>query len=331
MVRKLTVLALLAAMGLAAITLGATRAFAAFPSRNFECLAPAGPGGGWDTTMRMVAKVLTEKGFVRKAMPVINKPGGGGGVALADINGKRDPHTIVVYSPPLLLINLTGQTELSYKNITPLAMLINDFGAFAVPANSPYQNINDLFDALKKDPKSVKLGGTSSPGSMDHIQFLHAAKAAGVNVKDIPYIAFQGGEALAALLGGHVDVYTTGMAEIVGPLEAGNIRVLALTSPERIKSGPLAQVPTLKEQGVDAVFINWRGIFGIPNMSEEARSFMENAFRQMSETPEWAEICDRNGWVNVFMGASDFTAFLDKTNEEYKSLLEAIGLYQQAR
>ncbi|MDR3229982.1 MAG: tripartite tricarboxylate transporter substrate binding protein [Synergistaceae bacterium] len=324
MFRKLAVAALLTAVF-------ASSALAAFPSRNFECIAPAGPGGGWDTTMRMVARVLTEKGIISRAMPVINKPGGGGGVALAYINAKKDPHTITVYSPPLLLINLTGQTELSYKNVTPLAMLINDFGAFAVPDDSPYKTIGDLFDALKKDPKSVKLGGTSSPGSMDHIQFLHAAKAAGVEVKDIPYIAFQGGEALAALLGGHIDVYTTGMAEVVGPLEAGDVRVLALTSPERIKEGPLAQVPTLIEQGVNATFVNWRGIFGVPNMSEEARSFMENALRQMSETPEWAEICTRNGWTQVFMGSSDFAAFLEKTNEEYKSLLEAIGLYQQAQ
>ena len=150
-------------------------------------------------------------------------------------------------------------------------------------------------------------------------------------MKDIPYIAFQGGEAMAALLGGHIDVYTTGMAEIVGPLEAGDLRVLAITSPERIKDGPLAQVPTLKEQGVDAVFTNWRGIFGIPNMPAEARSFMEDALKQMSESPEWAEICARNGWTNVFMGSSEFAAFLEKTNEEYKSLLEAIGLYQQAK
>ncbi|GHS99734.1 tricarboxylic transport TctC [Synergistales bacterium] len=306
-------------------------AHAAFPSRNFECIAPAGPGGGFDTTMRMVAKVLTEQKIVSRAMPVINKPGGGGGVALAYINAKKDPHTIAVYSPPLLLINLTGQTELSYKNVTPLAMLINDFGAFAVPKDSPYKTIGDLFDALKKDPKSVKLGGTSSPGSMDHIQFLHAAKAAGVDVKGITYIAFQGGEALANLLGGHIDVYTTGMAEVVAMLEAGDIRVLALTSPERIKNGPLSQIPTLKEEGVDAVFVNWRGIFGIPNMPKEAREYMEASLKKMTETPEWDEICQRNGWTKVFMGSSDFEKFLVKTNEEYKSLLETVGLYSQAK
>lgn len=304
-------------------------AMAAFPDKAFECIAPAGPGGGWDTTMRMITKVLTDQGIINQAMPVVNKPGGGGSVALAYIAKKKDPHVITVYSPPLLLINLTGQTPLSYKDITPIAMLINDFGAFAVPKNSPYKNMGDLIEAIKKDPKSVKVGGTSSPGSMDHIQFLQAAKAAGVeNFKDIPYIAFQGGEALAALLGGHIDVYSTGMAEIVGPMEAGDLVGLAVTSPERITDGPLSNVPTLKEQGIDTVFINWRGIFGIPNMPESDLAFMEDSFKKASETNEWKEICKKNGWAEVFMGSKEFSEFLNKTNEEYKVLLEGIGLYK---
>ena len=323
MFKKITIAA-------AALVLLAGAAWCAeFPSKTFECIAPAGPGGGWDTTMRMITKVLTGEGIITQAMPVVNKPGGGGGVALAYIAKKKDPHVITVYSPPLLLINLTGQTPLSFRNVTPIAMLINDFAAFAVPKNSPYKTMTELFDAMKKDPKSVKVGGASSPGSMDHIQFLQAAKAAGVeNLGDIIYVAFQGGEALAALLGGHIDVYSTGMAEIVGPLEADDIRALAVTSPTRIPEGPLAQVPTLKEQGIDTVFINWRGIFGIPNMPEEARAFMESALKKASETQAWKDICKHNGWTEAFMGSADFQAFLEKTNEEYRTLLKEIGLYK---
>ncbi|MDO4787021.1 MAG: tripartite tricarboxylate transporter substrate binding protein [Fretibacterium sp.] len=318
-------------LSLAFLLLFAASAWAAdFPSRTFECIAPAGPGGGWDTTMRMVTKVLKEKGFVTQAMPVVNKPGGGGGVALAYIARKKDPHVITVYSPPLLLINLTGQTPLSYRNVTPIAMMINDFGAFVVPKNSPYRNIKDVFEALKKDPRSVKVGGASSPGSMDHIQFLQAAKAAGVTgLKDIPYVAFQGGEALAALLGGHIDLYSTGMAEIVGPLEAGELLGLALTSPQRVADGPLANVPTLREEGIDAVFINWRGIFGIPDMPEEARAFMEDALRKVAGTEEWKAICRQNGWTEAYMGSADFAAFLERTNAEYQDLLKDIGLHRQ--
>lgn len=318
-------------LSLAFLLLFAASAWAAdFPSRTFECIAPAGPGGGWDTTMRMVTKVLKEKGFVTQAMPVVNKPGGGGGVALAYIARKKDPHVITVYSPPLLLINLTGQTPLSYRNVTPIAMMINDFGAFVVPKNSPYRNIKDVFEALKKDPRSVKVGGASSPGSMDHIQFLQAAKAAGVTgLKDIPYVAFQGGEALAALLGGHIDLYSTGMAEIVGPLEAGELLGLALTSPQRVADGPLANVPTLREEGIDAVFINWRGIFGIPDMPEEARAFMEDALSKVAGTEEWKAICRQNGWTEAYMGSADFAAFLERTNAEYQDLLKDIGLHRQ--
>ena len=207
---------------------------------------------------------------------------------------------------------------------------MNDFGAFVVPKNSPYRNIKDIFEALKKDPRSVKVGGASSPGSMDHIQFLQAAKAAGVTgLKDIPYVAFQGGEALAALLGGHIDLYSTGMAEIVGPLEAGELLGLALTSPQRVADGPLANVPTLREEGIDAVFINWRGIFGIPDMPEEARAFMEDALSKVAGTEEWKAICRQNGWTEAYMGSAEFAAFLERTNAEYQDLLKDIGLHRQ--
>ncbi|NLZ54691.1 MAG: tripartite tricarboxylate transporter substrate binding protein [Thermoanaerobacteraceae bacterium] len=275
----------------------------------------------------MVAKVLGETNIINQPMPVINKPGGGGGVALAYMQEKKgDPYEVVVYSPPLLLINLTGQTQLSYKGLTPIAMLINDFGAFAVPKNSKYNTINDVIEALKEDPKSVKIGGASSPGSMDHIQFLHVAKAAGVeNLKDVQYISFQEGESLAALMGGHIDLLTSGMAETVGPMESGDIKVLAITAPERIKEGPLSAVPTVKESGIDAVFINWRGLFGPPEMPDYAVNFLGDALAKMVETSEWKEVCKKNGWIEAFMDKDDFAMFLDKTNEEYKVLLDAIG------
>lgn len=301
-----------------------------YPSKPFEFVAPGGPGGGWDTTIRMVAKVLGDQKIIQQSMPVLNKPGGGGAVGLSYMQEKKgDPYEVIVYSPPLLLINLTGQTELSYQDLTPLAMLINDFGAFAVPKDSPYDSLNDIMEALKKDPKSIKIGGASSPGSMDHIQFLQVAKAAGVkNLKDITYIPFQEGGSLAALMGGHIDLLTSGMAETVGPMQSGDIKILAITAPERVKEGPLASVPTVKELGIDAVFINWRGLFGPPEMPGYAVEYMEGALAKMVETDQWKEICKKNGWAEAFMGSEEFKQFLDKTNEEYKVLLQEIGLYK---
>ncbi|MCX7827765.1 MAG: tripartite tricarboxylate transporter substrate binding protein [Thermanaerothrix sp.] len=319
---------LVSLFSLVAVSFLVGSAFAAYPTRPFECIAPAGPGGGWDTTMRMVTKVLVEKKIVPVPMPVVNKPGGGGGVALAYLQKKagRDD-TIAVYSPPLLLIHLTGASPFGYKDVTPIAMLINDFGAFAVPKNSKYHNIKEVMEALKKDPKSVKIGGTSAMGSMDHIQFLTAAKAAGVkNLKAIQYIAFQGGEGMAALMGGHIDLLSTGMAETVGPMQSGDIRVLAITAPSRVKKGPLMTVPTLKESGINAEFINWRGIFGPKNMPDYAVKYLDDALSKMVKTPEWKEIVVRNGWTPVYMGPESFAKFLDKANEEYKVLLDEVGI-----
>lgn len=301
-----------------------------YPSKPFEFLAPAGAGGGWDTTIRMVGKVLGDLKLVTQPMPVTNKPGGGGAVNLAYVQRKKnDPYVITVYSPPLLLINLTGQTKLGYKDLTPIARLIDDYGAFAVPKDSPYNSMMDVVEAIKKDPKSVKVGGTSSAGSMDHVQFLQAMHAAGVkNLKDIPFISLQEGS-MANLMGGHIDLLSTGMAETVGALESGDIKVLAISAPERVKSGPLSKVPTLKESGIDTVFINWRGLFGAPNMGNEARDYMANVLKQMSESPQWQEVCDRNGWESVYAGPEEFAAFLEKTNEEYKLILGEIGFLKE--
>ncbi len=324
MLRK-TVL-LLAAL-LVATAIG-TASASDYPSKNFDLVAPAGPGGGWDTTIRMVAKALLDQKIVTTAMPVTNRPGGGGGIALTYLQRKKgDPYALTVFSPPLILINLTGQTKLGYKNITPISMLIQDFGAFGVPKDSPYKDIKEVFEAIKKDPKSVKIGGTSSLGSMDHIQFLVAAKAAGVtDLKSIQYIAFQGGEGLAALMGSHVDLLTTGMAELVGPKESGDIKVLALTAPKRVPTGPLSDVPTLYEYDIKAEYINWRGIFGAPEMPAAERDWMDAALKKMADSPEWKEICVRNGWVESYMNHTDFAAFLDKANEENKAMLAEIGM-----
>lgn len=319
------------ALAALAIAVFAVSAMAAdYPSKPFEFLAPAGAGGGWDTTIRMVGKTLADLKIVTQPMPVTNKPGGGGAVNLAYMQKKKgNPYVITVYSPPILLINLTGQTQLSYKDLTPIAMLINDFGAYAVPKDSKFKNIKEVMEALKKDPKSVKVGGTSSAGSMDHLQFLQAARAAGVkNLKEIPYISLQEGS-MAALMGGHIDLLSTGMAETVGALEAGDIRVLAVSSPSRIKSGPLSKVPTLKEAGINTVFINWRGLFGAPGMAKADRDVFAANLKKMADSKEWKDICVKNGWEAVYMAPDKFEKFLSKTNDEYKTILGEIGFLKQ--
>ncbi|MBN2899287.1 MAG: tripartite tricarboxylate transporter substrate binding protein [Clostridia bacterium] len=301
---------------------------AAYPSGNLDFIVPGGAGGGWDLTMRTTAKVLADTGLVENAMPITNKSGAGGGVALSylqTING--DDKTVVVYSPPLLLINLNGSTEFSYKDTTPLARLIADYGAFVVTQDSEYKSINDVMEALKADPKSVKIGGNSSAGSMDHIQFLMMAKAAGVaNLDKIDYISFQDGGATAQILGGHVDLLSTGLGDVEALVASGDLRVLAHTADHRVGEGVLAEIPTCIEEGINGTFVNWRGIFGPPGMPEYAVKYWSETLGKMVETPEWDEACTKNGWDKLYLNSDDFASFLDEVNGEYEGVLKDIGM-----
>lgn len=301
---------------------------AKYPTKPMEFIAPAGAGGGWDMTIRTVAKVLGDTKMVSVAMPVTNKPGGGGGVALAYLQDKKGSDSIVtVYSPPLILINLTGQTQLGYADTTPLAKLITDYGAFVVAKDSKYKTITEVMDALKKDPKSVKIGGNSAAGSMDHVQFLIMAKAAGVpNLKDIDYIGFNDNTAAAQVLGGHIDLLTTGLGEVRGLVESGDLRALASTAGKRVGTGVVAEVPTCKEQGIDATFENWRGLFGAPGMPDYAVKYWQDTLAKMVETPEWKEVCATNGWDLAYANGPEFKTFLDKTNDQYKEILNVLGM-----
>lgn len=297
-----------------------------YPPKTMSFIAPAGAGGGWDLTIRTVAKTLKDTNLTEANMPITNRPGGGGAVNLAYMQTQVGKDNLIsVYSPPILLTNLTGASKYSYHDTTPLARLITDYAAFVVSKDSKYTSINQVMDALKKDPKSVKIGGTSSAGSMDHIQFLMIAKAAGVpKLNQIDYISFQDGGAVAQVLGGHVDLISTGLGDVVQLVESGNLRALAQTAEKRIGEGAIAEIPTVKEEGIDATFENWRGLFGPKDMPDYAVQYWGETLQKMVDTPEWAEARKRNGWDAAYQNGEDFTKFLAKTNQQYKEILDEI-------
>lgn len=297
-----------------------------YPPKTMSFVAPAGAGGGWDLTIRTVAKTLKDTQLVESNMPITNRPGGGGAVNLAYMQTQTGKDNLIsVYSPPILLTHLTGASKYSYQDTTPLARLITDYGAFVVSKDSKYTSIKEVMDALKKDPKSVKIGGTSSAGSMDHIQFLMVAKAAGVpKLNQIDYISFQDGGAVAQVLGGHVDLISTGLGDVVQLVKSGNLRALAQTADKRVGEGVIADIPTVKEQGIDTTFENWRGLFGPKDMPDYAVAYWGTTLKNMVETPEWAEARKRNGWDGAYQNGEDFTKFLAKTNDQYKEILDEI-------
>jgi len=298
-----------------------------YPKGNLDFVAPGGAGGGWDLTIRTTAKVLKDTKLVKFPMPVRNNPGAGGSVHLASLQEKEGSDKIItVYSSPLILTKLAGTTDLDYNDVTPLARLIADYAVFVVRADSPYNTMADVMDALKSDIKSVKVGGNSSAGSMDHLQFLLMAKATGISeLKEIDYVSFDDSGA-AQVLGGHIDLFSTGLSEIQALIESGDLKALGQTAPHRVGEGIVAEIPTCVEQGINATFVNWRGLFGPPEMPEYAVNYWRDTLKKMRVTPEWAEARKTNGWDDAYLDAPEFSQFLKEADNKYREILFDIGM-----
>lgn len=297
------------------------------PEKAIEIVAPAGAGGGWDTTARMAAEVFEQEGIINKGIAVVNKEGGGGAVGWSYIAGKKgNPHHLFVASPPLLLVPLNGQSEYGYDDFTPIANMISDYAAFAVRADAEWEDLNDLFADMKENPSDVTVIGESAPGSMDHIQFAKIAKAAGIDITKIKYVSAQDGSAMTNLLNGNADVYSTGVTETVEQVRAGEIKVLGVTSEERLSGDVIEDFETAKEQGIDETFINWRGFFGPPDMEESALAYYEAKFKELNESEGWKEVRDKYGWNEKFMWNEEYKSFLAEEEQAMQELLDELGL-----
>ncbi len=295
------------------------------PSQPVEYIAPANPGGGWDTLVRTTARVLQEEGLAEVNFAPINIPGGGGSVAWAQIAADSgNPHKLFAVSPPIILVPLAGQSAYDHTDFTPVARLITDYSIILVPADSPHQTINDLMAAIEENP-ALAVGGGSAPGSMDHIASAGAASAAGIDARTVNYIPFSGGgEAMTALLGGHVAAVATGAGEATAQLAGGGIRALAVSSPERLDAMP--DVPTFVESGIDFTFDIWRGIMGPPDMPEEAVAYYADMYESMVETAAWKDAREQLGWLDAFQGPDEFGDFLDGQKEQFSTILTDLGL-----
>lgn len=280
-------------------------------------------------TARTISKVLTESKAVTKAITVENKPGGGGAVFMAEYatKDKKDDYKLFVNSPPILINNLKkeGNSPYGYADTTPLAQLTKDYGAIAVAADSKYGDLKTLLDDIKKDPTAFTVAGGSAPGSMDHLVSILPAYKYGIDPKTIKYVSYDGGgEALTALLGGNADVLGTDASSLDQYVKSGKIKVLAVAAPERLDN--LKDVPTMKEQGIDAEFLIWRGIFGPKEMSEGAKAFWDEALAKMKDSPEWAAEMKANNWQTDYRNSDDFKTFLEDQNKQLHDMLAALGM-----
>ncbi|WP_293575124.1 tripartite tricarboxylate transporter substrate-binding protein [Phaeobacter sp.] len=315
---------------LMAATAATTLAFAAPVAAeeavdSIHFLIPGGAGGGWDGTARGTGEALTKAGLVGTAS-YENMSGGGGGKAIGYLieNAESNHGTLMVNSTPIVIRSLTGVFPHNFRDLTMVAGTIGDYAAIVVGKDSAINSMTDLVAAYQADPRGTAIGGGSVPGGMDHLVAAMVMKAAGEEptaVKYIPYDA--GGVAMAALLSGEIAALSTGFSEAVDLANAGEVKIIGVTADERVAA--YEDAPTMKEQGIDATFVNWRGFFGAPDLPAEKAEAYRAALEKMYDTPEWEEVRARNGWVNIHNSGDDFVSFLEGQEEIIRNLMQELG------
>ncbi len=293
--------------------------------KELHFLIPGGAGGGWDDTARGVGKALLDSGLLEQAS-FENMSGGGGGKALNHLitTAERQEKTLLVNSTPFIIRSLNGVFPGSFRDLTPIASVIADYAAFVVPKDSKYTSFKEVIADFKKAPNSVKIAGGSVKGSMDHLVPAMVILAAGGNPLKLNYIAYDaGGKAMAGLLSGDAQVLSTGFGEAIGSANQGEVKIVAVTSEERLVQAP--DVPTVKELGYDVTFANWRGFFGIPGLSKEKSESYSTLLKKMYDTPEWEEIRTQRGWQNLYHPGDEFYSFLEEQEKAIGDIMRKLG------
>ncbi len=303
-------------------------AFAKEPSRP-ECIAPAQPGGGFDLTCKLVQVSMIDSKVISTPMRVTYMPGGLGVVAYNSMNTNRakNGNIIVAFSSGTLLNIATGKHgKYDEKDARWLASAGVDYGMVAVKADSPYKTLEDLVQALKKDPQSVSIGAGGSIGGQDWMQTAMLAKATGIDVKKVRYVAFEGGgDMLTSLLGGHIDVGSSGIAELLPQIQSGQIRVLAVFAPNRLQ-GALANTPTAKELGYDIEWITVRGYYMGPKVSDEDYNWWLDAFKKVKQSKEFKEQLSQRGLFEFNKDGAELDAFVKEQTKKYRALAKEYGI-----
>ncbi|MBS7541710.1 Bug family tripartite tricarboxylate transporter substrate binding protein [Ancylobacter oerskovii] len=316
---------LAATAGLAAATAGLGLPAAAKPFGSVSLFIPGAPGGGWDITGRVIDEVLKKNGLVRSSR-ITNVGGAGGTIGLPQFINQYDgdPNALFIAGAIMVGAIITNKTPVNLGLLKPVARLTGEYQVLVVPAASPVKTLAEFMALLKQDPKAVTWAG-GAPGGTDHIFACLIAKAAGVPLSGLSYVAFTGGggEAMASLLGNQVSAGISGYGEFAEQIKAGNLRALAISAPSRVAS---IEIPTLVEQGVDVTISNWRGVFGAPNLREAETAALIELATAMVQTQDWKQQLATRGWSDQFLPGAAFAAYLEQDVAATRSVLADLGL-----
>ncbi|CAM3629091.1 tripartite tricarboxylate transporter substrate binding protein [Vibrio aquimaris] len=303
----------------------ASQSIAAEEIEKLHFLIPGGAGGGWDMTARGIGDVLVKEELVDQ-VSFQNLSGGGGGKAISHLieTAERQPNTLMVSSTPIVVRALNGIFPQSFRDLTPVAATIADYGAIATSTDSQYTSWPDVVKDFHSNPSKIKIAGGSARGSMDHLVIAAAFKNEGFNPRKVKYISYDAGaKATAALLSGETELLSTGLGEILEKAKSGQLKILAITAQKRIDVAP--DIPTLTEYGNNTVFANWRGFFAAPGINQEQVDKWNHALKRMYKTEEWHVVKNRNGWMDNYKADKDFYAFLEGQERQIGRLMSELG------
>ena len=314
---------------LPALSLGAMMALTA-PAMATECIAPAGPGGGWDFTCRQIGRIMYELGVVPSPVQVTNMAGAGGGVAYTHVVSERaDDADLIVAASSATTTRLAANAfaGMTADQVRWLGTIGGDPGVIVVAADSPFQTLNDLVAAVQADPGSVAFAGGSAVGGYDHLKVLMLMSRVGFeDARAIRYIGLDGGaDAITQTIGGFTQAMTGDISEIGGYINSGDVRALAVLAPERVAG---YDIPTAIEQGIDLVAMNWRGLYVPHDISDEQFQHWADALRQVADSAQWQQVMTDNGLAPYTLIGDDFQAWVDQNIMEIQEISRQIGIIQ---
>jgi putative tricarboxylic transport membrane protein len=288
---------------------------------SVKMLIPANPGGGWDTTGRELGKALTASGAV-KNIQYDNKGGAAGAIGIAQFvnSAKNDPNALMMGGMVMIGGLIQNKSAVTIDQVTPVARLTSEYEVIVVPANGP-KTLKELIDKFKANPGSVSWGGGSAGGT-DHILAGMIAQAVGVDASKVNYVPFKGGgEAVSAIIGGHVTAGVSGYSEFSQHIKSGKMRALAVSSAKALEG-----IPSLKEQGVNVELANWRGIWGAPGISKAQRDELIQAVEKAVKSKEWKETLKKQDWDDFYLAGDAYGKYIGEENKRIGTILESLSL-----
>ncbi len=306
----------------AALAAGLALAGTALALDSVKMMIPANPGGGWDTTGRELGKALLASGAV-KNIQYDNKGGAAGAIGLAQFvsASKGDPNALMMGGMVMVGGTIQNKSAVTMDQVTPIARLTSEYEVIVVPAASPIKDMKDLMAKFKANPGSISWGGGSAGGT-DHILAGLLAKEVGVEPGKVNYVPFKGGgEAVSAIIGGHVSVGVSGLSEFVQHIQSGKMRALAVSSAKAID-----KIPSLKEQGYNVELANWRGIFGAPGISKAQQAELVKAVEMAVKHKSWEESLKKQDWTNFWQPGDEYGAFVHAEMKRIGDILAGLNL-----